>query len=592
MWILSLAAAAPLDGAAIDALLARDGLLRPPYEDTCCGEGAITLEEVRWAELDGTAPEELVLSLLEYVGEGCADWHHHVYDVSGTPRSLGVVSNGGYAVFPYVDVTDLDHDGVMELFAVGPSSGETPSTLALHGVVNGALVQKGVTATAGEVYLPFDVDHDGLLEVVALAHQADAATVKVLGRDGAPGLAPPVVRWLPALFAHTLAAGPPHRTDTTMGLLSQAMRERQLEPPHPDTSFTAVVDHVAIGDDPHPYVAATWWAGPAAQRARLEQLLSDPERGHAAARLLLATPGDRAAAVAWVHARVEAAGQSDARLPRDEVLVHLAPSERQAVCTHVQRLLLGDGPEEARGTLAFDGLAGPLWCVEATTLVLGTDGLPRQVLRGAVHAVDSSSFVPDALEAFQARSPTLGKGLLALLEGDDTSLAAEAARALRHLGDHGDPLRRILMTTFDPEVQRSVLVSIAALDDPGPARVFLEVLGRPTTSEVRRRLHSQLARMGDIADIQKGLAKVRSRTDYNAYQWRAVYRPESLDEAKRAVFRDDAAARLSDADPRIRQYAAQILASLGVGGHADAVKAVAEGDGEPYVREAAAEALE
>ncbi len=177
------------------------------------------------------------------------------------------------------------------------------------------------------------------------------------------------------------------------------------------------------------------------------------------------------------------------------------------------------------------------------------------------------------------------------LQGDDPGLAAEAARALGQLGDHGDVLRRAFFPTMDPEVKRWALASIAELDDPGPARIYLDVLRRPTTSEVRRRLHSQLARMPDPADVHRGLAQVCSHTDYGAYPWRAVYRPESLDEAKRAVLRTDAAAWIADEEARIRQYAAQILGAVGVGDHATLLKDLAEGDPEPYVGEAAANAL-
>jgi hypothetical protein len=595
MWILALALAAPLDDDAIQALLARDGLLRAPHEEACCGEGSIGLSKVRWAELDGTAPEELVLTLQEYVGEGCATDHHHVYDVSGAePRALGVLSHGGYMVFPYLEVTDLDGDGIDELFAVGPRTEATPSTFVLHGLVDGVLAPISETATQGQVYLPFDVDHDGQQEIVALRMQEDVVAVEVVGRDGRPAAAPPVARWLPPLFEATLARDEAalHRPEHTLELLAGAMRARGLEPPHPDHAFALVVDQVAGGANPDAYVAQTWWAGPSPQRARLEQLLDDPERAAAAARLLLRTPGPRDAALAWLHGGLSATAAGTERMPRDGTFEALTPAERQAVCTHVQQLVLGDGPETGRGDLAFQALAGPLWCVEATTVVLATEGLPRQVVRGAIHAVDTSPFDPDALEAFQARAPTVSPPLLALLEGDDPGLAAEAARALRHVGDHGDALRRTLMTTFDAEVQRSVLVALDALEDPGPARVYLAVLGRPTTGEVRRRLHGQLARMADPADVARGLAQVRSRTDYDAYQWRAVYRPASLDDLQRAVFRTDAAARLGDEAPRIRQSAAQILGALGVGEHRGALQAVAEGDGEAYVRDAAAEALE
>ena len=255
----------------------------------------------------------------------------------------------------------------------------------------------------------------------------------------------------------------------------------------------------------------------------------------------------------------------------------------------LQQLLLADGPDKDMASVAH-ALAAPLWCVDATVTLL-TAGTPRMAVLGSIETIHESSLDDDAEAAVYARREDLAPLLIDLLNGDDDVLAAGAARALCQVGTHGDVLRSALLATKSSSVRWGTLVSIGELDEPGPAAVFLEVLGREGRHGVRNRLHGQLARMPDPEDVARGLALVRDDGDYRAYHWRAVYRPESLSEAHRAVYRADAGRRLAAPEPRTRQAAAQVLGALGPGAHGETLRALADSDPESYVRAAAAKAL-
>lgn len=590
MWIFTLALAAPLDDDAIDALIERDQLARDPWEESCCGGGGIARSEVRWAELTGEAPEELVLTMQEYVGEGIAADHHYVYDVSGaTPVSMGKVDQSGDANYPDVTLEDLDRDGIVELLAIGGYGGDSPSTLQVYRVVDGALAQVGDTANPGQVYLPFDVDQDAKLELVALAAYDDSVTFEVLDRLARPTQAAPISTWLPRLFETVLAAPDVDRPRDTLRMLRQAMEERGLGPDDPEAAFESVLDRIAGPSGAFPWVEATWWAGTPEQRERAARLLAHPDSAQDAAMLLLSTPGDRVPPVAWIHDRFRDTAEGRGRRPHDSLLLQLDPKERSQLCNHVQQLLLADGPEKAMDAIAH-ALADPLWCVDASTALLAAE-TPRPAVRGAIEAIYESALDDDAEAAVYARRDDIAPLLIDRLNGDDEELAAVAARTLRHVGSHGDVLRKALLATESSSVRWGTLVSIAELDEPGPAAVFLEVLGREGRHGVRNRLHGQLARMPDPEDVVRGLALVRDHGDYDAYHWRAVYRPESLSEAHRAVYRADAGRRLADPEPWTRQAAAQVLGSLGPGAHGETLRALADNDPESYVRSAAAEAL-
>jgi len=590
MWIFALALAAPLDDDAIDALIERDALARDPWEESCCGGGGIARSQVRWAELTGEAPEELVLTMQEYVGEGIAADHHYVYDVSGAaPVSLGKVDQGGDANYPDVVLEDLDRDGIVELLAIGGYGGDSPSTLQIYRLVDGALTHVGAMASQGQVYLPFDVDQDGKLELVALVSSDDSVTIEVLDRLARPTPAAPIATWLPRLFATVLAAPNVDRPRDTLRMLRQAMEERGLEPDDPEAAFASVLDRVASPSGAFPWVEATWWAGTDEQRERAARLLAHPDTARDAAMLLLSTPGDRAAPVAWLHDRFRDTAEGKGPRPHESLLRQLDRTERAQLCDHLQQLLLADGPDKDMASVAH-ALAAPLWCVDATVTLL-TAGTPRMAVLGSIETIHESSLDDDAEAAVYARREDLAPLLIDLLNGDDDVLAAGAARALCQVGTHGDVLRSALLATKSSSVRWGTLVSIGELDEPGPAAVFLEVLGREGRHGVRNRLHGQLARMPDPEDVARGLALVRDDGDYRAYHWRAVYRPESLSEAHRAVYRADAGRRLAAPEPRTRQAAAQVLGALGPGAHGETLRALADSDPESYVRAAAAKAL-
>lgn len=591
VWFLSLAFAAPLDDNAIHALIVRDGLEREPWGEACCGEGRIERSQVRWAELTGSPPEELVLTMQEYVGEGGAADHHYIYDVAEpAPVPLGKIEHHGYDVFPYLALRDLDDDGVAEVLAVGGRAGDVLSTLSIHKVVGGALVQVGETTSHGQVYLPFDVDGDGTEELVAAAANGEDAKLSVLDRLGQPIPNPPVSMWLPRLFEQTLMASDLERPEDALRLLRKAMEARGLSPRHPATSFESVLDRVAGPSDAAPWVHATWWAGTPEQRERAARLLMRPAVAQNAAMLLLSTPGDRVPAIAWIHDRFRAAAAGHGQLPHDSVLLQLDNVEQRQLCDHLLQLLRAEGDEGAKGTLAFHGLGGPLWCLDASIAMLEGQA-SRQVVRGAVNAIDMSVFDASAESAVYADRARIAPLLIALLRGDDAGLAAEAARALGQVGAHGDVLRQALAATEHIEVRRSILVSIAELDTPGPAAVYLGALAREQDREVRRRLHAELARMPAPEDVARGLAQVRDGNDYDAYGWRAMSRPESLSVAHRVVYRADAAARLDSPRAQVRRAAVQVLGAVGPGAHAEALRAMAHEDPELYVRTAAADVL-
>ncbi len=206
----------------VEGLLAREDLLSEPYEDTCCGEGRITHERTMWAELDGTSPPELVLETMEYVGEGAASWHYHVFDVRdpSDPKRIGpALEDGGYIHYSYMNVVDLNRDGVDELMLVGEIRETAP--LRLFGLRDGTLEVLNADEDLAMVYLPYDHDGDGALELVGLQADSidgdDAVTLTVFDGAEAKPIAPkrPASQWLPDLLTAAFTqADLPHADPT------------------------------------------------------------------------------------------------------------------------------------------------------------------------------------------------------------------------------------------------------------------------------------------------------------------------------------------------------------------------------------------
>jgi hypothetical protein len=597
----------------VSGLLAREGLLSEPYEDTCCGEGRITHERTLWAELDGQAPPELVLETMEYVGEGAASWHYHVFDVRdpANPRRIGpALEDGGYIHYSYMRVVDLDRDGVDELMLVGEVRQTAP--LRLFGLRGGALEVLNADEDLALVYLPFDHDGDGALELVGLKadHVDGDGPVSVAVFDGATAAPRAPARdpkaWLPDLLTDALTRPELPHAEPTLTLLTRLMAQEDLAPGDPRRVLDATLARLEaepMGPNADAYVGAAAGEATEAQRARMKALMrgAGTARALPAARLWLRTARGPARAFALDWARARVADHALAGMPRDHLLAYaivaeLDAAERARICAHSRELMEAPGASpEALGNIAWD-----LWvmyggCVDEVVWALEHEAtLPAQAVRGAVSAFDKTQYTPARRAAYAPHTARIVGSLGRLLGHARADLRAEAARALGGLPGSVAMLRAALEAEADAEAQRSILVGLSDASDPGDPALFVRMLRDGAASaRVERMLHAELARSGDPKALATGLTLATTPDAYDAYLWRVSYRIESLDEAQLDLLAADAFGRLDHPTPRMRQHACQLLARHPhLDGEVAELERVARDDGTSWVRDACAEAAQ
>ena len=599
-----------VDAVDVPALIARDKLEREPWVEACCGAGRIEFDRVRWAELDGEPPSELLLSMMEYVGEGAASWHQHIYDVSdpAQPRSLGPdIEAGGYVEFGYMRIIDPEADGRDALLFVNePAQGTRTQVVELE---SGRLVTRWEEELGRDASLLLhDVDADGVEDLVVVVPAVDddgrdvGATVRVHRLPGGERVETPV----PDDLLVTLLVRAQTRDDLdhrrlAVDNLSRAIRARPVAAEHLEPALHAQISEIASGEIRTLQIPDPGWSTTPAQDARLASLLdsADPRRVRAATHLILQAstdPTTRSRAIETVARQIDAVR----RAPEpDDIPFHgdrLTPEERAVACDVVgEAIRAPDTDDDARGDLAWEHLDA-LPCYDlALELLEQPDAHTRQTVRGAIHAIDKTSYRSLGSERHRltpAQRDRLGHSLPTLLRHPDPTLRAEAARAMR-LTDLGIELVRArLAEESDAEVRRSLLVAIADADDPGDPALYLELLQSPQSSQVLTALHAQIIRSGDPTAVRQALALATTPHTYGSHRWLVVYHLDRVSPELRALYAADAVTRLAHGEPRMRQYACQVLAKLPHPAAGAALTRLAAQDETTWVRSACEEAHE
>ncbi len=595
----------------VDRLLAREGLLHEPDADRCCGEGRVTLERTLWVELDGQAPPELVLELMEYIGEGGASWHYHAFDARDPARPKRIepaLQDGGYMHYSYMEVTDLDADGVDELMLVGEIRDTAP--LRIYVMRAGALELVTTSPDQAQVYLPFDHDGGGKMALAGLKSASldgdEPVDVRVLlAPSGERHRRPREVKtWLPELATATLTRERLPHVEPTLTLLTRALDDRNLGVSDPARVIDATLGRLEaeeLGVHASQYVAATRGEATKAQRERLSALMKvdGSERSGLAATLWLRTSSgaERAHALAWAERSLGwwvRTPDEDLRLHMGAFIGDLDEDELGRLCALTGSLLTDGGATPERlGQVVWDYWK-EMQCVREVVDVLESeDQHTRQVVRGALNAYSwVSTSTPDLVARYARLEPEIIAALTGLLRDPDVTIRAEAARAMAGLDGTVQTLRDALEAELDHEVKRSLMIALADAEDPGDPALFLRLLGEPQSGEVTRQLHGELARADNLEVLARGLEIARSQDAYDAYEWRLVYRHETLGEAARQMIARDAFTRLEDANPRVRQSACAILTKEPyMKGDTGALERVIEKDDTSWVRSGCAEAL-
>lgn len=202
--------------------------------------GQRTISHCFWAELDGTTPHELILRVDEYLGHDTWRKHFYAYNLQGPnaptlmapPLTHQEHMDDGFAY-----ARDVDGDGREELIVVGDKDHDgTVHDIYVYSWSDHAFQDLMWGDHPGARYIWFDHDDDGTLELIALTPdpQSKVITTTVLALNN--GFFRPIWGqrpepwWLPRAYTAYLKQRTIHRPVATLGLLTEALKQRQLVP--------------------------------------------------------------------------------------------------------------------------------------------------------------------------------------------------------------------------------------------------------------------------------------------------------------------------------------------------------------------------
>jgi HEAT repeat protein len=488
------------------------------------------------AELDGDAVStEGVAFGSRYVGEGHSACGFLAYDGDGV-RAVEIKA------YPfedaYMEITDLDDDGVNEIVAVGSTNDMGCSEISVYTVRDGSLHDQVWGRDFGVAYFHYDFEGDGTEEIIGLGGEGTSSgepVVSVIRKD-ARGLYRPV--------DSTEDLG-----DTLVWLLEKAVMEERIEwfarhggedipllvgavhrygkSPRALKRFQANLERIYAALEPRrrkAALAAMAFTGNTAAVPFLKNVITqigEEDVKAAAVGVLAVVAGEKAASffleqLMWILKQAEVSGSMS--FPDGELLMTLAGAplrwgDRSGV-ELVERYALAAGtPAAVRGDLAWHVLGH--WLPYTADVLRGLARTPwdERTRRGAANALDSQN--PEVLRLIE--TPFWEK----MLGDKNTALRAQAAFALGRKKDAAlvPALLRGLGTETDPRARWALILALSELIEMFPASFkkaeaegfFLRQLMAETDTDNKAALLRLCAASLDVAVINKFLRSEKKR---------------------------------------------------------------------------------
>jgi len=492
------------------------------------------------AELDGKPPQEAIVYVYFYIGEGINAYYLAIYSLHNLNEPNLIIckyTHDEYMDSGYIEVVDLDDDGREEIIVVGDTDGIAPTDLFLYAWKDGNLKDMVWGLNCGVGYLHLDVDGDKKQEIMAVYVDVEKGSqsiqAKILKRDEAGYYRETQSNWslgnlLVRVFEDVVSTGRVHRPYIDLALLVRGIRESGQSPkglialqPKLEALYQQcydLPDTGALGA----IVNAMAWPGNTIAVPFLKQLLTSEKheknaRGAAAQALVIIGGKEAAEYLLTVleHQLTLPTGDFDVDFVSLLVRAMLAVGDKRGL-----DLAIAKAKDPTAAPKARRGIVS--WVLnkteaESTLLDMALTSSDAEIRRRA--ATNLEHFPLD-------KSQLKLEELIAALASSDANVRASIALCLGSLGEREAvaALLKALQKEKERWPRRQMVIALGYLKPEGVSLIYRERLKVEKDNEIRNLLLSAMEKAGyemSEEEVIRGLTTATNAGELKKYIERA-----------------------------------------------------------------------